>query len=88
MKTRTRHANSAKAGAPTTLARSLQPTPEEIRQRAHEIYLARGGTPGNDLEDWLRAEQQLKQERAAAKVEITPPMMRDTQYEASRQIQP
>ena len=48
------------------MARSLQPTPEEIRQRAHEIYLARGGTPGNELEDWLRAEQELKAEHAPA----------------------
>ncbi len=69
------------------MARSLQPTQEEIRQRAHEIYLARGGTPGNELEDWLRAEEQLKQERAAVKVEITHPMMRAPGYEATRQIQ-
>ena len=68
------------------MARSLQPTPEEIRQRAHEIYLARGGTPGNDLEDWLRAEGQLKQERAAVKIETTQPMMRATRCEATSQI--
>jgi len=88
MKTRKRQANPAKESAPTIVARNHEPTPEQIRQRAQQIFLARGGTPGKELEDWLRAEQQLKQERAAAKVEITPPMMRDTQYEASRQIQP
>jgi CheY-like chemotaxis protein len=42
----------------------VPPTIEEIRQRAHEIFISRGGTPGNELDDWLRAEQELKQERA------------------------
>jgi hypothetical protein len=27
--------------------------------RAYEIYLERGGDPGNELEDWTRAEQEL-----------------------------
>jgi len=49
------------------MARSLPPTVEEIRQRAQEIFLARGGTPGKELDDWLRAEQELKQERVAVK---------------------
>ncbi len=29
---------------------------QEIRIRAYEIYLQRGGQPGHELEDWLRAE--------------------------------
>jgi Protein of unknown function (DUF2934) len=29
---------------------------QEIRIRAYEIYLQRGGQPGQELEDWLRAE--------------------------------
>ena len=32
---------------------------EEIRNRAYEIYLQRGGQPGYDLEDWLQAEREL-----------------------------
>jgi hypothetical protein len=36
---------------------------EEIRLRAYEIYLQRGGLPGNELDDWLQAEGEL--ERAA-----------------------
>jgi hypothetical protein len=37
------------------------PTEEEIRNHAYEIYLARrGDEPGNDLDDWLTAEAQLK----------------------------
>jgi hypothetical protein len=32
---------------------------EEIRLRAYEIYVERGGTDGQDLEDWLQAEKEL-----------------------------
>ncbi|HJY87581.1 MAG TPA: DUF2934 domain-containing protein [Candidatus Acidoferrales bacterium] len=35
-------------------------TEEEIRLRAYEIYLARGATPGFELEDWLQAERELR----------------------------
>ena len=31
----------------------------EIRDRAYEIYLARGAQPGCELEDWLQAEREL-----------------------------
>jgi len=37
-----------------------QPTEEQIRQRAYEIYLARGGKPGNPDWDWYQAELELK----------------------------
>lgn len=37
------------------------PTLEEIRQRAFEIYIARGGTHGCDLDDWLQAERELQE---------------------------
>ncbi len=36
------------------------PTEEQIRQRAYEIYLARGGKPGNPEWDWYQAELELK----------------------------
>jgi Protein of unknown function (DUF2934) len=32
---------------------------EEIRNRAYEIYLQRGGQPGYEVEDWLQAEREL-----------------------------
>jgi hypothetical protein len=35
------------------------PTHEEIAMRAYEIYLERGGAPGDALEDWTRAEREL-----------------------------
>lgn len=31
---------------------------DEIAERAHEIYLRRGGTNGCDLTDWLQAERE------------------------------
>ena len=37
-----------------------QPTKAEVARRAHEIYVARGGSHGCDLDDWLRAERELK----------------------------
>jgi len=36
------------------------PTHEEIRRRAYEIYLERDGLPGDELDDWLRAERELQ----------------------------
>lgn len=41
---------------------------EQIRQRAYELYEARGRGDGHDLEDWLEAEAEItdRAERAAA----------------------
>ena len=38
---------------------SSSTTPEEIRERAYLIYLARGGANGHELDDWLQAEREL-----------------------------
>lgn len=35
------------------------PTPEEIRQRAYEIHIERGGFYGCDMDDLLQAEREL-----------------------------
>ena len=32
---------------------------QEIRTRAYEIYLERGGQPGDEVDDWLQAEREL-----------------------------
>ena len=48
---------------PEDTSRHHTPSCEEIRLRAYEIYLERGGIPGNDLDDWLQAEREL--DRAA-----------------------
>jgi len=47
--------------APNAQTPKLPPTEEQIRERAHEIFLARGGCSGNALEDWLIAEKELKE---------------------------
>jgi len=36
------------------------PSREEIRRRAYEIYLEGDGLPGNELDDWHRAERELQ----------------------------
>ena len=36
------------------------PTESDIRERAYELFLARGAEPGRDLEDWLQAERELR----------------------------
>lgn len=36
------------------------PSPMEIARLAYEFYERRGRKPGNDLDDWLRAEQELR----------------------------
>ena len=36
-------------------------SPDEIAQRAYELFMARGGAHGNDLGDWLLAESELMQ---------------------------
>ena len=40
-------------------------TKDEVAQRAYALFLARGGTEGHDVEDWLEAERQLEAESMA-----------------------
>ena len=41
-------------------ARQLSPElRERITQRAYELFLERGETPGHELEDWVRAESEV-----------------------------
>lgn len=44
------------------------PTHEQIQTRAYELYLARGGTSGNEHEDWVQAERELTEAAAASPV--------------------
>jgi hypothetical protein len=39
---------------------SSEPSEEEIRRRAYQRYLERGGGDGMDFQDWLEAERELK----------------------------
>jgi Protein of unknown function (DUF2934) len=36
-------------------------TEHDVARRAYDLYLARGCTPGHQLEDWLQAERELRQ---------------------------
>ncbi len=42
-----------------------EPTSDEIRERAYQIFLARGSTPGSSEGDWLQAERELRELKVA-----------------------
>ena len=43
------------------------PTYDEIALRAYHIYLERGSTAGDPLEDWLRAERELAEPQSKSR---------------------
>jgi hypothetical protein len=53
-------------------ATKSKPSQDQIAARAYEIYLERGCTPGDPMQDWLRAERELaapqKKSRSKSKV--------------------
>jgi hypothetical protein len=44
----------------TASAQTAATIEEQIALRAYEIYLERGKTDGNDVDDWLQAECELR----------------------------
>ena len=55
-------ATSMKVVSPAEETRQVmraEPTTEQIRKRAYEIYVSRGNAPGDELQDWLLAEREL-----------------------------
>ena len=61
---RTRRDDPVTPSAPNDSAsdasrQTQRPSQEAIASRAYEIYQQRGGSDGNDVEDWLRAEREL-----------------------------
>jgi len=52
----------------------LKPTQDQVAARAYKIYLERGATPGDPMQDWLQAERDLvtppkaKKSRSKSKV--------------------
>jgi len=36
---------------------------DQIRQRAYELYEERGREDGHDVEDWLRAEEEIMEQK-------------------------
>jgi len=51
---------------PPATAGSSQELENEIRQRAYELYEARGRKNGHDLEDWLRAEEEISERKVSS----------------------
>lgn len=49
-------------GGPDTRSDSMasEPSEEDVRMRAYRRYLERGGADGQDFDDWLDAERELK----------------------------
>ncbi len=41
---------------------------QDISNRAYELYVQRGGEPGKDVEDWVRAERELSGDVVVAEV--------------------
>ena len=73
-----RHGNRVRKNGGEQVVRELQatevgeltdsgPTEDEIRQRAHEIFLSRSGAPGSAEVDWLQAEVELRTRKAQAR---------------------
>jgi hypothetical protein len=42
------------------------PSHDAVAERAYQLYQSRGGEHGADLEDWLRAEEELRTQRRKA----------------------
>ncbi len=64
---RTPRSNSRKNGDSAQMQATAEMTgmipvnlEDEIRRRAYQIYEERGCTPGNESEDWLRAEREVR----------------------------
>jgi hypothetical protein len=49
-----------------SMSMGSEPSEEDIRMRAYQRYLERGGGHGMDFEDWLEAERELKSSRPEA----------------------
>ena len=40
------------------------PSRDDIARRAYDLYQERGAAPGGEVDDWLRAERELREKRA------------------------
>jgi len=58
----TKPTKEASPGVSDSQTAEGRPKREEIELRAFRIYVERGGTHGQDMEDWLRAERELIEE--------------------------
>jgi hypothetical protein len=56
---RLRRATAERASQIAASAALPTPTHEQIAARAYEFFLGRGAADGDDIQDWLSAEQEL-----------------------------
>lgn len=63
------------------------PTETEIRQRAQEIFLARGGRPGREIDDWLQAEYELAQLPVNNLAKLTTPKSKRAKLAVAKVVQ-
>ena len=49
---------------PTAVTSDPQDLEHQIRLRAQELYEERGGEDGHELDDWLRAEEEITRKKA------------------------
>ena len=52
--------------SPATVAGEPQELEHQIRLRAQELYEARGREDGHELDDWLRAEEEIREKKVIA----------------------
>ena len=48
---------------PTSVTSEPQELENQIRLRAQELYEARGREDGHELDDWLRAKEEIREKR-------------------------
>ena len=63
------------------------PTEAEIRQRAQEIFMARGGRHGHEIDDWLQAEYELAQLPVNHLAKLTEPKSQRTKLAVIKVVQ-
>ena len=56
-------AASRPTAAPPETPPTDEPSPDDIRRRAYERYLERGGNHGRHFDDWLEAEKELRNKK-------------------------
>jgi hypothetical protein len=55
----------SRAGAGITPNGNGNPTYDEIAEAAYQRYLRRGGGDGQDFDDWVEAERELRSRRSS-----------------------
>jgi len=63
------------------------PTEADIRQRAQEIFMARGGRPGREIDDWLQAEYELTKLPVDRLAKLAAPKSKRTKLAVAQVVQ-